>query len=77
MPIVSSVVIVDSHAQRSGSRYVVERHTDDAGRVYTVGPYLLSEGLTEADAQARANARAVQINEQLAESEVEALIDGA
>ena len=75
MPIVSSTFTQDAHTQRDGSRYTIERHTDDAGRVYQVGPYLAPEGF---DVAARMASRAVQINEQLAEAEAQALMhDGA
>lgn len=66
MPIVSSVVEADAHTQREGGRFVVEKHTDDAGQIYTVGPYLAPSGF---DVQGRLNARAQEINVQLAESE--------
>ena len=75
MPIVSSTFTQDAHVQRDGSRYTIERHTDDAGKVYQVGPYLAPEGF---DVAGRMASRAVQINEQLAEAEAQALLnDGA
>jgi hypothetical protein len=75
MPIVSSTHTIDTHAQVGGGRYVIERHTDDAGRVYQVGPWLAPEGF---DVAARVAARASQINEQLAEAEAQALLsDGS
>ena len=75
MPIVSSTFTQDAHVQRDGSRYTIERHTDDAGRVYQVGPYLAPVGF---DVAARMASRAVQIGEQLAEAEAQALLnDGA
>ena len=75
MPIVSSTHTQDAHTQRDGSRYTIERHTDDAGRVYQVGPYLAPVGF---DVAARMASRAVQIGEQLAEAEAQALLnDGA
>jgi hypothetical protein len=75
VPIVSSTYTQDAHVQRDGSRYTIERHTDDSGKVYQVGPYLAPEGF---DVAARMASRAVQINEQLAEAEAQALLnDGA
>ena len=75
MPIVSSTFAQDAHVQRDGSRYTIERHTDDAGKVYQVGPYLAPEGF---DVAGRVASRAAQINEQLAEAEAQALMhDGA
>ena len=72
MPIVSSAAIIDAHTQQGGGRYVIERHTDDAGVVHQVGPYLAPDGF---DTAARLAARATQIDEQLAEAEARALID--
>ena len=75
MPIISSTYTEDAHRQRGGGRYVLERHTDDAGKVYQVGPWVAPDGM---DVQARVNARAAEINEQLAEAEAQALLnDGA
>jgi hypothetical protein len=75
MPIVSSTFTQDAHTQKDGGRYVVERHTDDAGKVYQVGPYVAPVGF---DVQARVASRAVEISEQLAEAEALALMhDGA
>lgn len=71
MPIVSSTYTQDAHTQRGGERYTIERHTDDAGKVYSVGPYLAPEGF---DVAARMASRAVQIGEQLAEAEAQALL---
>lgn len=73
MPIVSSTHIV-GHAQADGRRYVTERHTDDAGVVH-LREYLAAEG---ADYVAVRDARAAQINADLAEAEAQALFgDGA
>jgi hypothetical protein len=55
MPIVSSTHTIDAHQQASGARYVVERHTDNTGRVYQIGPYLAPAGF---DTQAAMVARA-------------------
>lgn len=72
MPIVSSTHTIDAHTQQGGGRYVIERHTDDAGQVYQVGPYLAPEGF---DVAARLASRATQISDQLAEAEAIALAD--
>ena len=69
MPIVSSTHTV-GHAQIDGRRYVTELHTDDVGAVLPA-EYLAPLG---ADYVAIRNARAAQINEQLAEAEAAALI---
>jgi hypothetical protein len=75
MPIVSSTHTIDAHQQVGGGRYVIERHTDDAGKVYQVGPWLAPDGF---DVAARVASRAAQINDQLAEAEAQALLnDGA
>lgn len=71
MPIVSSSHVV-GHAQRDGRQYVTETHTDDAGAVLVV-EYLAEAG---ADHTAIRNARVAAMNEQLAEAEAQALIDG-
>lgn len=71
MPIVSSTHSV-AHAQIDGRRYVTEQHTDDLGNVLTV-EYLAAD---DADYVAIRTARALQINDQLAEAEAEALIGG-
>lgn len=73
MPIISSAHTV-GHPQVDGRRYVTESHTDDAGGVHPV-EYLAA---VNADYVALRDARAVQINEQLAEAEALALLnDGA
>ena len=72
MPIITSTYAADAHTQRSGGRYVIERHTDGDNRVYQVGPYLAPEGF---DIAARMAARAVEISDQLAEAEAQALTD--
>ena len=74
MPIVSSTQIVDAHQQQTGGRYVIERHTDELGVVYQVGPYLAPDGY---DTAARLASRAVEISAQLAEAEAQELINGA
>ena len=72
MPILSSTYTQDAHTQRDGGRYTIERHTDDAGKVYQVGPYVAPVGF---DVAARLASRAAEINEQLAEAEAIALAD--
>ena len=72
MPIVSSTHTIDAHTQQGGGRYVIERHTDQDGQVYQVGPYLAPAGF---DVDARLAARATQISDQLAEAEAQALAD--
>jgi hypothetical protein len=72
MPIVSSTHTIDAHQQASGARYVVERHTDNTGKVYQIGPWLAPAGFDVAGTVA---ARAVQIDEQLAEAEAEQVIE--
>jgi len=69
VPIVSSTHTV-GHAQVDGRRYIIERHTDSAGVVHEV-EYLAAVGT---DYVAVRDARAVQIADQLAEAEAQALI---
>jgi len=71
MPIVSSTHVV-GHAQANGKCRVVETHTTNLGEVIRIeyGP------VGVVDYQAVADARAVQIAEQLAEQECEVLISG-
>jgi len=71
VPIVSSTYTQDAHTQQGGGRYVIERHTDDEGQVYQVGPWLAPVGF---DVQARVNSRASEINAQLAEAEAAQLL---
>lgn len=71
MPIVSSTHTI-GHAQIDGRRYVTERHTDDIGAVLEV-EYLAADG---ADYTAIRAARASKINDELAEAEANALING-
>lgn len=68
MPIVQTVVEADGHTQQGGGRYVVERHQDHLGNWYMVGPYLAQPGF---DYDARATARVAEIEQQLAEAEVD------
>lgn len=72
MSIVSSTAIIDAHAQDGAGHYVVERHTDDAGVVHQIGPWLAPAGF---DVAARVAARALEINEQMAEAEADAVMD--
>ena len=72
MSIVSSAYTQDAHTQAGGGRYVIEQHTDADGQVYQVGPYLAPAGF---DVAARLASRAVEINNQLAEAEAQALAD--
>jgi len=74
VPIISSTYAV-GHAQANGSRYVTETHVWDTGDPPTVIEYgpVMTEAL---DLQAVANARAVQLQEQAAQAEFEALIGG-
>lgn len=69
MPIVSSTYKV-GHAQANGRRYVEEFHTDSNGVVHRVEYGPMPDGT---DYQAIMEARAVQIAEQLAQQEAEAL----
>jgi hypothetical protein len=69
MPIVSSTHTIDAHQQQGGGRYVIERHTDDAGVVHQVGPWLAPEGF---DVAARVTARAVALDAQIAAVALEA-----
>ena len=71
MSIVSSTYVV-GHAQADGRTYVEEFHTTDLGEVIRVeyGP------VGVIDYQATANARAVQIAEQLAQQEFEGILSG-
>lgn len=73
MPIVQTVVQADAHTQQGGARYVVERHFDHLGQQYMIGPYLAQPGF---DYQARATARAAEIEQQLAEAEVTEELSG-
>lgn len=75
MPIISSTYAQDAHAQKGGGRYIYERHTDDAGKVYDVTPYVAEPGF---DVAGRVAARAQQLSDWLAEAEAQALLeDGA
>lgn len=71
--IVASTFVL-GHAQRNGTRYVTETHEwDDGNRtVLEYGPVP-----DTVDYQAVANARAVQIMEQMAQQEFEGLIGGS
>ena len=73
MPIVNTIVQADAHTQKNGARYVIERHYDQFGIEYMVGPYLIQPGF---DYDARAQARVAEINEQLAQAEVNEELNG-
>lgn len=70
MAIVSSVVTPDNHQQIDGRTYVVEIHTDSTGATHRF-EYLAEVGTNY---QSVADARALALAEQLAESEFEVLI---
>lgn len=72
MAILSSTFAV-GHAQADGRRYVTERHTDDAGGVHE-REYLAALG---ADHAAIAAAYAVELADELAAGEFEAILNGA
>lgn len=65
MSIVSSTHVVDAHEQADGSKWVLEKHTDDIGAVHTA-QYLAPEGT---DYVALRTARAARIAEAFADSE--------
>lgn len=71
MPIISSTHTIDAHAQEGAGHYVVERHTDDAGVVHQIGPWLAPAGF---DIDARLASRATELAEQLADAEALAVI---
>jgi hypothetical protein len=76
MPIVASTLVLDTHTQKDGSRYVKETHVDSEGRSQQA-LYKLPPGQTEADAQARMTARVAYLDEQLAEAEAQEVLNGA
>lgn len=61
----SSTFVLDDHLQANGTRWVTEIHTDAAGIEHRI-VYLAPEG---ADYTAIMNARAAQMDSQLAERE--------
>ena len=61
--ITQSIYIADEHTQSSGARYVIERHTDDLGRVMQFGPYLCEPGTNP---ETIMNERAARLNEEFA-----------
>ena len=75
MAIVTSIFAMDAHTQRDGTRWVKETHTDSTGRVQTC-LYKLPAGQGEVDAQARKDARVPYLNDQLAEAEAQAVLNG-
>lgn len=70
MPIVSSTATLDTHAQSSGARYCVERHTDSLGRVHQI-VYLAAAGF---DTNAALVGRAAALDAQLADEEAAAAL---
>lgn len=70
MPITDSRYVPDAHTQRDGRRYVTEYHTDSTGFVHRIEYGPMPDGT---DYQAIMEARAVQLSEQLAAQEAEAL----
>ena len=60
--IVSSSYIADAHSQANGGRYVTEYHTDNAGLVLQLGPYLAEAGT---DIEALMLSRAAILNMQI------------
>lgn len=66
--ITQSVYVEDEHTQADGSRYVIEYHTDDLGRVMQFGPYLLQPGMSP---QTIMTNRATRLNEDFALRELE------
>lgn len=71
MSIVSSTFELERHAQRDGSRYVIERHVDGHGVEHVVS--YLARGVM--DHAAILAARAEQLSEQVAKREFEEAID--
>lgn len=71
--IVSSTYALDDHLQADGRVYVTETHTDSAGDVHTA-TYLATPGMDHAGIMA---ARAVQLSDQLAQSEIDGVLNGA
>ncbi len=73
MPVASSSYVIDAHTQVDGRQYVRETHTLTAGDPF-VANYLAAVG---ADYAAIMAARVAKINESLAETEANEVIDGA
>lgn len=67
--ITQSTYVADEHTQADGSRYVIEYHTDDLGRVLQFGPYLCQPG---ANPQIIMDDRAARLNEDFALRDAEA-----
>lgn len=68
--ITQSVYIEDDYTQADGSRYVIERHTDDLGRVMQFGPYLCYPDMNPQNIM---SARAARLNADFAAREAEEL----
>lgn len=73
MPIVSSRFEV-GHQQRDGRRYVVEWHTDSTGKEHRIEYGPMPDGT---DYQTIMVNRAALLSDELAQQELEALINGA
>ncbi len=68
--IVQSTYTEDAHTQSGGERYVIERHTDNLGRVLTFGPYLCAPAMNP---QTVMELRAERINAEFAARDAEEL----
>lgn len=66
--ITQSIYIADDYTQANGARYVIERHTDDLGRVMQFGPYLCDESMNP---QAIMEQRAARLNADFAARDAE------
>lgn len=66
--ITQSIYIEDDHVQQDGSKYVIERHTDNLGRVLQFGPYLCEPGMNP---QTIMDLRAARLNADFALRELE------
>lgn len=66
--IVQSTYKIDETPQPGGGYYVVERHTDNLGRVLTFGPYILSDGMNP---QTIMQDRATRLDQEFALREME------
>lgn len=66
--ITQSIYIADEHTQASGARYVIERHTDDLGRVMQFGPYLCEPDMNPENIMLE---RAARLNQDFAARDAE------
>lgn len=71
MPVATASYVVDAHAQRDGKRFVTEYRTLTSG--VSLPPLCYGPMADGTDYQAILDARTVQINQQLADEEAEAL----